>query len=165
MRIGIVSDTHDRRAAAVWALEELRRRGVRTVLHCGDIESPEMVALFRGLDAHFVQGNCDSDRDGLAAAAAALGATWHGAWGTLERAGRKLAFLHGDDAGLWADLENSGQFAFLFHGHTHQAEDRRVGPTRVINPGALYRARPKTFAVLDLSDDTLELIAVPEPVF
>jgi putative phosphoesterase len=162
MLIGVLSDTHDRRAAAAWALDELRRRGVTTVLHCGDVESPEMLELFRGLDAHLVFGNCDGDREGLRAAAAAVGATHHGDWGCLELAGRRLAFLHGDDGGLQRDLEASGRFDYLFHGHTHRAADRQAGPTRVINPGALHRARPKTFVVLDLADGRLESIAVPE---
>jgi putative phosphoesterase len=162
MRIGIVSDTHDRRAALEWALAELRRRGVTTVLHCGDIESPAMVELFAGLTTHFVFGNCDDDRDGLRSAVAALGGTLHEPFGHLELAGRQLAFLHGDDQRLRRDLENSKLFDYLFHGHTHQPEDRRVGPTRVINPGALHRARPRTFAVLDLADGRLETVALPE---
>jgi hypothetical protein len=35
-----------------------------------------------------------------------------------------------------------------------------VGKTRVINPGALHRARPKTFVVLDLKNGELERIEV-----
>ena len=65
-----------------------------------------------------------------------------------------------DDHRLLRDLENSGHFDFIFHGHTHQAADRRVGKTRIINPGALHRARPKTFVVLDLASATVESIAV-----
>ena len=43
-----------------------------------------------------------------------------------------------------------GAFDFLFYGHTHVAEEHRTGPTRVINPGALHRARVKSVLVLDL---------------
>jgi putative phosphoesterase len=160
MHIGIVSDTHDRAATLSQALDELRRRGVTVVLHCGDIESPSMISLFEGLTAHFVYGNCDDDRSGLRTAISALGATLHEPFGHLELTGRRLAFLHGDDAALQRDLENSAHFDFLFHGHTHQIEDRRVGPTRVINPGALHRARPKSFAVLELETGRLETLAV-----
>jgi putative phosphoesterase len=161
MRIGIVSDSHDRRPALSWALAHLRDQGVTTVLHCGDIEGPEMIELFRGLDAHFVYGNCDYDREGLRDAISAIGATLHEPFGHLELAGRKLAFLHGDDAVLLHDLENSEQFDYLFHGHTHQAADRTSGPTRVINPGALHRARPKTFVILDLATGQRESVEVP----
>ena len=47
-------------------------------------------------------------------------------------------------------------------GLLHQVRDDRVGRTRVINPGALHRARPKTFAVLDLASGEIETVIVPE---
>jgi uncharacterized protein len=160
MRIGVVSDSHGRQPAVISALGQLRERGITTVLHCGDIDDAEMVALFRGLDAHFVFGNCDGDKEALRAAIREVGATLHEHWGQLELEGVKLAFLHGDDKGLMREVENSGAFDYLFYGHTHQAEEHRTGPTRVINPGALHRARPKTFIVLDLGSREVESVMV-----
>jgi putative phosphoesterase len=160
MKIGIVSDTHARHATAEEALAELRRRGVTTVLHCGDIDDPETVELFRGLDAHFVFGNCDWERAALREAMTSIGATLHEPFGNLELDGVRLAFVHGDDHDLLRDLERSGAFDFLFYGHTHLAEEHHAGPTRVINPGALHRARPKTFAVLDLATRAVESVIV-----
>ena len=61
MRIGIISDTHDRTAAATAAVALLRAWGVGLVLHCGDIESPVTVRLFARLPVHFVFGNWDGD--------------------------------------------------------------------------------------------------------
>jgi putative phosphoesterase len=162
MRIGILSDTHDQRDHVLKALAQLRQRHVKTVLHCGDIEDPATVALFDGLDMHFVFGNCDHDRDGLRAAMADIHAMPHEEFGHLELEGRKIAFLHGDDKRLLLDVENSGAYDFLFHGHTHHAMEHRTGPTRVINPGALHRARPKTFVVLNLPGGELESLTVPE---
>ena len=160
MKIAILSDTHGRQRTTEAALDVLRERNITTVLHCGDIDDPETVALFRGLDAHFVWGNCDWDQEGLRAAMAEVGATLHEHWGNLELGGRKVAFLHGDDKGLMRDVEHSGHFDYLFYGHTHQAEEHRTGPTRVINPGALHRANPKTFIILDLATDTVESLAI-----
>jgi putative phosphoesterase len=160
MLLGVVSDTHGRRDAAARALALLRARGAGTVVHCGDIDDAATVALFRGLDAHFVFGNCDADRAGLRAAIRAAGATLHEPFGHLELAGRALAFLHGDDKALMRDVEQSGHFDYLFCGHTHEAGEHRAGPTRVINPGALHRARPKTFLVLNLETGAAESVAV-----
>jgi putative phosphoesterase len=160
MKIAILSDTHGRNMTAKCALAELRDRGITTVLHCGDIEDPETVPLFQGFDAHFVFGNCDHDRDALRAAIAEAGATLHEGWGHLELDGVKIAFLHGDDKRLMREVEESGHFDYLFYGHTHQAAEHRTGPTRVINPGALHRARPKTFLVLDLATGATESVEV-----
>jgi putative phosphoesterase len=160
MQIGIVSDTHGNRRTVNLALAELRDRGVTTVLHCGDIDDPETVALFRGFTMHFVFGNCDYDKVALREAMADIGATLHDSFGSVEIEGVKLAFTHGDDKLLMRDVERSGYYDFLFYGHTHQAEEHRTGPTRVINPGALHRARPKTFIVLDLESRNVESLTV-----
>jgi putative phosphoesterase len=160
MHIAILSDTHSRLATVSKALQILRDRKIHTVLHCGDIECPETVSLFTGFDAHFVYGNCDHDKKSLERAIAQACGTLHGHWGQLEREGIRIAFTHGDDGRLLRDLEQSGHFDYVFHGHTHQAREHRVGPTRVINPGALHRANPKTFILLDLPAGTTESIVV-----
>ncbi len=162
MKIAILSDTHCRHEIVARALALVGGRGIDTVLHCGDIEDADTVALFRGLTAHFVFGNCDSDRDELRAAMTAAGVTLHEPFGHLELEGVKIAFIHSDDKALFRGIENSGAFDFLFYGHTHVRAEHRTGLTRVINPGALHRARPKTFAVLDLATRELETVEVPE---
>jgi predicted phosphodiesterase len=43
-----------------------------------------------------------------------------------------------------------GQYDLVCHGHTHVARQETVGRTLVVNPGALYRANPHRFALVDL---------------
>lgn len=160
MQIAILSDTHSRHATVQTVLQILRDRSIDTVLHCGDIEEADTVELFRGFTAHFVYGNCDHDRSGIPRAIATIGATLHEPFAAVEFEGVRIAFLHGDDKTLLRDVEQSGYFDFLFYGHTHQAEEHQTGPTRVINPGALHRARPKRFVILDLTTRTVESIAL-----
>jgi putative phosphoesterase len=150
MRIAIVSDTHSRYATVESVVKLLRQEKVSYVLHCGDIEDADTVWLFEDLPTHFVFGNCDTERASLRQAIHAIGGTLHEPFGHLELKERKIAWVHGDDKRLLQDIENSGFFDFLFYGHTHRQERHRTGPTEVINPGALHRARPKTFVVLDL---------------
>src|SRR5438477_81556 len=95
MRIGIVSDSHGNTAMVLEALDRLRERGIRTVLHCGDIDDPATVHLFEAFATHFVFGNCDGDRSGIRRAIAVAGLTLHEPFGKLELAGKKIAFLHG----------------------------------------------------------------------
>lgn len=160
MRIGIVSDTHSRYHTVEKAMALLRDRGVEEILHCGDIEDADTVRLFQGVPTHFVFGNCDGDRDGLRRAMEETGATLQVPFGNIELAGKKLAWIHGDDQRTFRDIERSGHFDFLFYGHSHQAEQHRSGPTLVVNPGALHRARVKTFVVLDLVTGEMESVAV-----
>ena len=77
MKIGVVSDTHDRLAITAVAIRLLCGRGAELILHCGDIESPETVRLFTGVPTHFVFGNWDKDRKGLLTAIADVGGRWH----------------------------------------------------------------------------------------
>src|SRR5262245_25999569 len=159
MLVGIVSDTHSRYATVEEVLKRLERHRVELVLHCGDIEDAETVWLFPG-NTHFVFGNCDTERASLRQAIHGIGATLHEPYGRLELPGGTVAFTHGDDKRLLHRLEHGGEYDYLFYGHTHHAEEHRTGRTRVINPGALHRARPKTFVVLDLAGGRVESLAV-----
>ncbi len=160
MRIAIISDTHNQTNSVRAALREMAKRGVERVLHCGDIQNAETVRLFPA-HTHFVFGNCDADRTGIATAVQAIGGTLHGAWGEMEIAGQAIAFTHGDDGVLLRDLEHTDAFDFLFHGHTHIAKEHRSGITRVINPGALQRVARRTFLILDLPSGETETVEVP----
>jgi putative phosphoesterase len=160
MKIGIVSDTHNRYARVERALELLQQRGIELLLHCGDIEDPETVRLFAGVPTHFVFGNCDTDRGLLRLAMNEVGATPHEPFGKLELAGRRIAWLHGHDQKLFHDLASGEGLDYLFHGHTHLAGQSRRGRTLVVNPGALHRVATKTCAVLDLATGELETLTI-----
>ena len=159
MKIAILSDTHSKQSTVHAALDAAARRGAELILHCGDIADDDTVRLF---PAHtiFVYGNCDYTRGDIERAVADIGATIQDPWGHVERGGKQIAFVHGDDHQLLLDLERSNAFDFLFYGHTHQAEEHRTGKTRVINPGALYRTAVKTFAVLDVVSGEIETVVV-----
>jgi putative phosphoesterase len=159
MKIAVISDTHSHTATAKKALRLIAPHKVELILHCGDIDDAETVALFPG-NTHFVYGNCDMDQAGIKAAIDDIGATLHEPFGNLELAGTTIAFLHGDDTRLLFDLEHANAFDFLFHGHTHLAKEHRTGRTRVINPGALFRARPRSFVIVDLPSGHVESVTV-----
>jgi putative phosphoesterase len=159
MRIGILSDSHGRYETVEKALKILEEKGVELILHCGDIDDAETVWLFPG-KTHFVWGNCDADRASLRQAMYGTGATLHEPFADLELDGKKIAFVHGDNKRLLEGIEYSAHFDYVFYGHTHVAEEHLTGPTRVINPGALQRARTKTCVVLDLATGETESIVV-----
>jgi putative phosphoesterase len=163
MLIGVLSDTHDRVEAMAAAIELLRQREAEFFIHCGDVGSTRVLDYLAGLPSAFVWGNCDYDRLGLARYAEKLGIQCFGAYGELELGGKLMGVLHGDDPKAKEQMLSGGRFDYIVQGHTHQREDRRIGRTRLINPGALHRANPKTVALLETAADTVEFLVVGLP--
>ena len=160
MLLGILSDTHDRYEMMAAAVRALQERGAAYFLHCGDVCAPNMLDHLAGLPSAFVWGNCDYDRPALQHYAQLVGVSCYGALADLELAGKKIAVIHGDDHRLKQQLLAEQRHDYLLHGHTHVREDKRVGQVRIINPGALHRASPKSVALLDTAADRLEFIDV-----
>jgi len=161
MKVGILSDTHDDRAMIARALQEFRQRDVNTLFHCGDLTSAEMVSHLGGFEVFFVRGNMDRHQKKALKRAIAVqaGAKWLGKGDEVELEGKRIAITHGDREAVLETL----LFAepdYLFTGHTHRRRDERLGPTRVINPGAVggVQYEERSIGVLDLSTDELEVI-------
>ena len=77
----------------------------------------------------------------------------------MTLAGKRLAVVHGH---LHTDVRRllASRPDYLFSGHSHVPSDTHVGPTRRINPGALYRAAKFTAALLDLERDALRFLTL-----
>jgi putative phosphoesterase len=161
MLLGILSDTHDRADAMAAGVRLLRAAGAAYYVHCGDVGDEAVLDALAGEPAAFVFGNNDWDHAGLRRYAATLGITCLGDFGTLELAGKRIAVTHGDDGALLRRLVDAQEHDYVLLGHSHVAGEQRVGRVRLINPGALYRARVKTVALLDLATDALRWIEVP----
>ena len=149
MRIGVVSDTHGHVEHTRPAIRMLQSLKVELVLHCGDIGSAAVVELFAAWPTHFVFGNCDADRKGLAAAIEAAGQTCHGEFGEVQVDGKHIALIHSDDQRRFQTALHSGEWDLVCYGHTHIAAIERFGETMALNPGALYRANPHSLAVVE----------------
>ncbi len=148
--LGIVSDSHDRVEALRAGIDALRNAGATYFIHCGDIGGQGAINVLAGLDGVAVWGNTDWDRAALGRYAESIGVRIRHPLADVQLDSARIAVLHGDDGGLMRRLISSGDYDYLFCGHTHVPEDRTVGRTRIINPGALHRARVKTIASLDL---------------
>jgi uncharacterized protein len=158
MRIGVVSDTHGHVANTLAAINLLESLEVERVLHCGDIGTETIPALFEPWPTDFVFGNCDYSRDALTLVIQNAGKTCHDVFGDLEIAGRRIALLHSDDRRKFREVIDSGQYDLVCYGHTHEARIEHVGPTLVLNPGALYRANPHSLAIVELDSLHAEIV-------
>jgi putative phosphoesterase len=163
MKIGVLSDTHDRLGTTAEAIRLLRDAGAELILHCGDIETAATVRLFADIPTHFVFGNWDGRTASLLDAMAEVGATHHPDFGHLVIDGQEIAWVHSHKKGQLRELEHSGLFDYLFYGHSHYAESHRTGRTLVANPGAIHRARPKTCLVVDVATGKLRSLEVEVP--
>jgi putative phosphoesterase len=160
MKIGILSDTHNRPQAMRSAIALLQHEGAKHLLHCGDVGDRDMLDHLAGLHAGFVWGNNDFDRADLKHYAAELGVTCYGEFGEVVLGGRSIAIAHGDDARVLKRLLDEQKYDYLLLGHTHVPLDKRYGSMRVINPGALHRATKKTCALLDTESDFVRFLTV-----
>jgi putative phosphoesterase len=160
MLLALLSDTHDNEATTRAALELLKPHNPAAYLHAGDLVSPAMLALFVGLNFHFIYGNNEWDLTTLRTRALAEGFTCHDHAADLTFAGKRIAMVHGHEHSRLERLIHSGDYAYVIHGHTHLKKDARLGPTRIINPGALQRAKVKTVALLDVARDELRFFEI-----
>lgn len=169
-RVGLLSDSHGRAEITRRAVDRLLENGAEVLVHLGDVETVQVLdalAVARPggdeqMPAYVVFGNTDYDSDRLSRYANDLGLIVSHPMGRLATPRGVLAFCHGHQPRLLSDAL-AEPVAYLCHGHTHRAKDERHGRTRVINPGALFRARPKTVALLDAKNDRLRFLQLPEP--
>lgn len=148
MPVGVLSDTHDNVALVEVAARFFRERGVRLVIHLGDVTHEATLEALRGFTHIVLRGNNDLSL-------AHLPISWEG---TLD--GVPVAATHGHDKALLHRLIASGAYRVVLHGHSHRARDERVGATRVVNPGALQRARVKSVALLAPREDRVSFFEV-----
>jgi putative phosphoesterase len=161
-RIGIVSDTHGHVANTLTAVAQLAELRVEMIIHCGDIGSVQVVPLFADWPAHFVLGNVDDDESGFRWVVEEQGGTFHGRVGRIDLEGKRIAVIHGDDQAALQSAIRNGEFDLVCTGHTHRRELRHEGRTLVLNPGALYRANPKSFAVVDWPEMSVTFVDLRE---
>lgn len=151
MKVGILSDSHDKRRSATDALAVFLKEKVGAVLHLGDVCSPQVLEPFReaALPMHGVFGNNDFDRFGLQAVS---GNCFHLGPRVFELSGRKVLMAHTFDA-LQSELGEKGKFDLVLFGHTHRPLTMRMGRAVVINPGEScgFMSGRATCAVVDLA--------------
>ncbi len=152
MVVGVMSDSHGDAAATAAAVALLERLGAETLFHCGDVCGDDVLAELAGRTVHFVWGNCDRVRPEMRALVERLGLPWPQGPVSVTLGGRRIGVFHGHER-AFRDALADGAFDYVFYGHTHVADDRRIGGVRAINPGALYRAGVKTVATVDLARD------------
>lgn len=157
--IGVLADSHGRALITRNAVAALREAGADLLIHLGDVETMEVIDELSVMPCRMVFGNCDWDEAALGRYARALGIEVDHPAGRIEVGGQRIAFTHGHLPEFMESALRDG-VQFLLHGHTHLMRDERQGATRIINPGALFRARRYTAALLTPVTGALEFITI-----
>ena len=158
--LGIISDTHENEEAIKKAAAIFKKKNVGFVVHCGDIISPPMLEHFKGLKMKFVFGNNDGEKIGLNNKAKELGFEEVTDEKEFEYKGKKFYIYHGTKKEKLDNAIKSNKYDYVLTGHTHIKRDEKISKTRIINPGALFRIRPYTIALLDVGNDKLEFVEI-----
>ena len=158
--IGIISDTHENEEAIKKAVKIFKEKNVEFIVHCGDIISPPMLEHFKGLKMKFIFGNKDGERNGLNTKAKQLGFDEIKDEKEFEHKKKKFYVYHGTRQEILDDAIKSNKYDYVLTGHTHVKKDEKIGKTRVINPGALFRIYPYTIALLDAEKDKLKFMKI-----
>jgi uncharacterized protein len=169
LKIGIVSDSHDRADPLAAAVRAAAERGAQAMIHCGDLIGTQTLrdALAVGLPLHLIHGNNIGDQVSLARWVRERNGQlqYHGPDARLELAGKKIFAVHYPEYGY--AMACTGDWDLVCCGHSHQAEVRRVanvkgGETWLVNPGTVAGlSAPATWILGDLEAMRFDLHTLP----
>ncbi len=157
MKIGIISDTHDNLKNIKKVIEKLNKEKVKYVFHCGDIISPFALKEFEKLNCkmYLVFGNNDGDKY-LLIKNKPENVEILGYFGEVEINGYEIFITHYDFVGLAFCFLN--KYDFVFCGHSHKPEIKKLGKTTLINPGNVAGYLNKAnYAILNLKNKKVKI--------
>jgi hypothetical protein len=163
MKIGVLSDTHDNLTNLVPVLETFKERGIKTLIHCGDLTSLDMISHFKGFRMIYTIGNMDVATGAIKKRIEKMNTDNFAGMvyrGKLD--GVPVAVTHSHIDGKVMELVQEQRFKWIFHGHTHEKRDEVVRGVRIVNPGALggLGREPRSFCIVDLDTEDVEFIQV-----
>lgn len=150
-------------------MDALLEAGAEMLLHLGDIGTVEVIDALavesprtgEQVPARVVFGNTDWDIRELGQYAEDLGIAVDHPAGRIALDSGECAYCHGHETPPMERALADG-VRYLCHGHTHRTLDVRKAATRIINPGALFRAKRYTAALLDTRNDHLSILPIGE---
>lgn len=167
MRVAAFSDTHDNWPMLDACLADVAARGIKVLLHCGDMCAPltlgHLLEGFAG-EVHTVHGNVDGDPFLMATRFTRDNLHQHGpSLAELEIGGRQVAMQHYPE--LARGLAATGSYDVVLYGHDHVAHQERLtaGSRDVIlaNPGTLSAmGKAPSYAIYHCDSHQIEHVLV-----
>jgi putative phosphoesterase len=172
MKIGIVSDSHDRGPLLAQAVSAARDRGAQAMIHCGDIIGANTLkaALDLDLPLHAIHGNNMGDLVALSRLACHSEGQliYHGRDADIRLHRRRIYVTHYPHIGR--AMACTGDFDLVCCGHSHEPMTARQAnilgtQTWWVNPGTVagLGAPAATWILGDLEAMTFEIITLDRP--
>jgi putative phosphoesterase len=159
VKIGIVSDSHDRAEPLAQAVQRAKDEGAQAIIHCGDVIGAQTLRpmIAAGLPVHVIHGNNIGDPMALHNLARTSGGLmqYYGVDARLELNGRRIFVVHYPEYGY--GMACTGDWDLVCCGHSHVAAIENVknvkgGSTWLVNPGTIAGlAAPATWMLGDLA--------------
>lgn len=159
MKIGVISDTHDRLPTFRRAVTLFQRLGVDAILHAGDYVAPFAAKLIAPdvlpIPLHCIYGNNDGERAGLKAT---LPNIVDGPL-RMEFGGKTIVMAHFID---WMKPPDYDDADIVITGHTHEIVNETRDGKIFLNPGECcgWLTERCTAALLDTETCIAEIIDV-----
>jgi len=162
MRVGLLSDTHDRVPAVAEFIKRMQEAGIGMVLHAGDYCATFSLTPLE--DAHVslagVYGKNDGDREGLQARAeSSFGTELFESPHSLDIGGCRILLVH--DLGDVSE-HSIEEHQIVVHGHTHRQEMKTRTDTLIVNPGEAcgWVYGTPLAAILDVDARSVEFLSL-----
>jgi putative phosphoesterase len=154
MKVGIITDTHDRPKYLAKIIDVFSEHKVSYILHAGDITTPATAEALAKIDhARFIAvfGNCDSDKISLESVIRRHDGEIHK--GVCKSSIGEKTLIMAHNPRELGDATATDEYDLVVYGHTHEYDIHREGKTLVINPS-------QSFVVI-LELDNMDYEAVP----
>lgn len=164
MKVAVLSDIHDHIDKLEKVLKQIKNK-VDTIIFCGDLCAPGTASRLAEAKApiYACLGNVDEDQIGMVKKGG-NSIKWvalHEEFGQVILGDRKIAFCHYPKLGEL--LAKTGDYDAVFHGHTHESKNKKVGKTLLLNPGAVCgiqhsRLGVASYAIYNTSSNSAKII-------
>lgn len=172
MKIGVMSDTHDRLETVELAIKVFQKQKVKLIIHCGDWVSPFVPQYIYNLKPKLtipiksVFGNNEGDI--FRFLKRQKSEKWNIDFSRdifdLLIEDKKIAVYHGHNSIITDSLMKSGCYNAIFTGHTHEALNKFYDKTLHLNPGTTSgycngkNYQDKTVAIYNVINNTAKII-------
>ncbi len=148
MKVGIISDTHNRLNSIDKAFTVFINQQVGLIIHAGDWTTPQTIEYFAelaraaGIPVQSVLGNNDRYLPSEYLRNTSI-CFYKDFLVAISIDGKNIAISHGDNRALANQAIDSQKFDLVILGHTHKLKQFRKGKTLVFNPGSAAYSVPR----------------------